>query len=61
VLADINDRDLKCAGLVHEQWNFFIRLWWLLIAVITLGFFVRVPNVLGVTEPIAGLAQPGPR
>jgi hypothetical protein len=60
-LADINNRELKCAGLVHDQWNFFVRLWWFLIAVITLGFYVRVPNVLIVIEPISGLAQSGPR
>ena len=51
-LTDINGRGLKCAGLVHDQWNFFVRLWWLLIAVITLGFYVRVPNVVIVTEPL---------
>jgi hypothetical protein len=54
-LVDINGRGLKCAGLVRDQWNFFVRLWWALIAVITLGFYVRVPNVLIVTEPIAGV------
>ena len=57
VLADINGRGLRCAGLVRDQWNFFVRLWWVLIAIITLGFYVRVPNVLIVTEPMAVLAQ----
>ena len=57
VLADINGRGLRCAGLVRDQWNLFVRLWWVLIAIITLGFYVRVPNVLIVTEPMAVLAQ----
>jgi hypothetical protein len=61
VLADINGRGLRCAGLVQDQWNFFVRLWWLLIAIITLGFFVRVPNVLIVTEPMAGASPPETR
>jgi hypothetical protein len=52
-LTDINCHGLKCAGLIRDQWNFFVRLWWVLIAVITLGFYVRVPNVIIVTEPLA--------
>jgi hypothetical protein len=39
--------------LVQDQWNFFVRLWWLSVAVVTLGFCVRVPNVIVVTEPMS--------
>ena len=51
-LADLNAEGLKCAGLVRDQWNFFVRLWRVLIAIVTLGFYVRVPNVIIVTEPM---------
>jgi hypothetical protein len=51
-LAEINAQERKCAGLVHDQWNFFVRLWWVIVAIVTLGFYVRVPNVIVVTEPM---------
>lgn len=57
VLADINERGLKCAGLVRDQWNPFVRLWWAIVAGVTLGFYVRIPNVLVVTEPMAGVSR----
>lgn len=57
-LAELNAQGRKCAGLVTDQWNFFVRLWWLLVAVVTLGFYVRVPNVVVVTEPLVGYPVP---
>jgi hypothetical protein len=51
-LTEINNRGLKVAGLVPDKWNFFARLWWALVAVVSLGFYVRVPNVVVVTEPL---------
>lgn len=57
VLTDINGQGLRCAGLVRDQWNPFVRLWWALVAVFTLGFLVRIPNVLIVTEPIAEVSR----
>jgi hypothetical protein len=53
ILAEINAQDLKCAGLVQDQWNFFVRVWWLIVAIVTIGFYVRVPNVIVVTEPMS--------
>lgn len=59
-LSDINVQGLKCVGLVRDQWNLFVRLWWALVAIITLGFYVRVPNVLIVTEPMTGVVGSSP-
>jgi hypothetical protein len=50
-LAELNGQGLKCAALVQDRWNPFVRLWWTLVAIISLGFYVRVPNVLVVGEP----------
>ena len=58
VLTDANARGLKCTGLIQDRWNFFVRVWWAFVAIVTLGFYVRVPNVLVVTEPIAMSAPP---
>lgn len=52
VLADINGQGLRCSSLIKDQWNPFVRLWWMLVAIVTLGFYVRVPNVVVVTEPM---------
>lgn len=52
-LADINARGLGCCGTVQDRWNPFVRLWWLVVAIVTLGFYVRVANLLMVTRPLA--------
>jgi hypothetical protein len=38
--------------------EFFVRLWWLFVSIVSLGFYVRVPNVIVVTEPMHSASSP---
>jgi hypothetical protein len=51
-LVDLNADGLKVAAGVTDQWSFWKRLGCVLLAIITLGFVVRAPNVLLVLEPM---------
>lgn len=50
-LTDINAQGWRVASTVQDQWSFWRRLGSVLLAIITLGFVVRAPNVLLITEP----------
>lgn len=51
-LSEINQQGLCCAGVAPDQWGFFKRLLYAVIASVTLGFVVRHPNLLVVTAPV---------
>lgn len=51
-LRELNSRGHRVAAAVTDRWSFWKRLGMVLIAIISLGFFVRVPNVILITEPI---------
>lgn len=55
-LIEINDHGQGCAGIVRDRWNPFVRLGWIIVATLSLGFYVRVPNVLVVTKPLTSAA-----
>jgi len=50
-LADLNGQGWRVAATVVDRWSFWRRLGSALLAVVTLGFVVRAPNVLLLTEP----------
>lgn len=52
VLRDLNSRGHKVAAAVDDRWSIWKRLGMILLAIITLGFYVRVPNVILITEPV---------
>lgn len=60
VLREINPQGLGCCAIVADRWNPFVRLWWIVVAVLSLGFYVRVPNVLIVTKPLSHNASGAP-
>jgi hypothetical protein len=51
-LVELNGSGLKVAAAVTDRWSFWKRLGCVLLAIITLGFVVRAPNVLLVLEPM---------
>ncbi len=51
-LEDLNGRGLKVAAAVTDQWSFWKRLGCVLLAIVTLGFVVRAPNVVLLIEPM---------
>lgn len=50
-VGEINGRGLVVAAAAPDQWGFFARLLWALVAVVTLGFVVKGPNLLLITAP----------
>ena len=52
VLRELNSRGHKVAASVEDRWSFWKRLGMSFVAVVSLGFYVRVPNVIFITEPI---------
>lgn len=52
VLRELNSRGHRVAAAVTDRWSFWKRLGMAFLAVISLGFYVRVPNVILITEPI---------
>jgi hypothetical protein len=51
-LVELNGSGLKVVAAVTDRWSFWKRLGCVLLAIITLGFIVRAPNVLLVLEPM---------
>jgi hypothetical protein len=51
-IEQVNGGGWKVASTVTDRWSFWKRLGSALLALITLGFVVRAPNVLLVLEPI---------
>lgn len=51
-LRELNARGHRVAAAVDDRWSIWKRLGMMLLALVTLGFYVRVPNVLLITEPI---------
>jgi hypothetical protein len=51
-LVQLNGNGLKVAATVTDRWSFWKRLGSALLAIITLGFVVRAPNVLLLSEPM---------
>ena len=52
VLRDLNSRGHRVAAAANDRWSFWKRLGMAFLAVISLGFYVRVPNVILITEPM---------
>jgi hypothetical protein len=52
VLRDLNSRGYRVAAAANDRWSFWKRLGMTFLAIITLGFYVRVPNVILITEPL---------
>jgi hypothetical protein len=60
IVHDLNARGYRVAAMVQDRWSFWRRLIWAFVALITLFFVVRSPNVLIVSEPIPfAQNQPG--
>lgn len=51
-LRELNARGQRVAAAVDDRWSIWKRIGMILLALITLGFYVRVPNVILITEPI---------
>jgi len=58
-LTELNRRGLGVASITPDRWSFWKTLGSILLAAVTLGFVVRGPNLLLLTEPIATPARAG--
>ncbi len=52
-LAELNVGGRRVCAVTVDRWSFWAKLGWTLVAIVTLGFVVRVENLLLITEPIA--------
>jgi hypothetical protein len=52
-ISQVNGANRVVVAAVTDRWSFWKRLGVALLAIITLGFIVKVPNVLLVTAPSA--------
>jgi len=51
-LRELNARGHKECAAADDRWSIWKRLGMAIVAVISLGFYVRVPNVILITEPL---------
>lgn len=51
-LRELNSRGHRVAAAVVDRWSIWKRIGMVLVALVSLGFYVRVPNVVLITEPI---------
>lgn len=51
-IQELNARGQKICAAVDDRWSIWKRLGMAILAVISLGFYVRSPNVILITEPI---------
>lgn len=51
-MRDLNMRGHRVAAAVIDRWSFWKRLGMGLLAILSLGFYVRSPNVILITEPL---------
>lgn len=50
-VTEINAGGRVVSAAAPDQWGFFARLLWALVAIVTLGFVVKGPNLLLITAP----------
>ena len=50
-LGEINAQGLVVSAAAPDQWGLLARLLWTLVAIVTLGFVVKGPNLLLITAP----------
>lgn len=53
VLVVLGEQDQRVVAVTTDHWSIAKRLWMFLLAIVSLLFYVRVPNLLVISEPLA--------